>query len=130
MRERINALPFPLALVAWLNIVLGLLATIAIVFSLLQGNLIDSAAGLVSIGSALLTVGGILQKSRIVRKVVLILNWLSVPFLLSQMVVALALAPLVGLVLLIPASVVGVTLWGLMSLEAKEYFEVYPPLLY
>jgi len=128
MREHINALPLPLAVVTWLNVGLSLLTAVGIAFSLWQGLLIAMPAAIVSLALALLTIGGILKKSRLVRMVILILCWINVPFLSVALIFWLFSAPLLALVAAIRCAIVGVTLWGLMSIDAKEYFDVYPVL--
>jgi len=126
MRGRINALPFPLALVAWANIGWVLLTPLVIVFLLWQRNLRSSVwvpFGFVEIGLALLTIGGILEKSRFVRKYILRAKWLYVSCSLILTVVELSWGELTALIALLPAAIGGVTLWGLMSNEAAEYFD-------
>jgi hypothetical protein len=98
MREHINALPLPLAVVIWLNVGLSLLTAVGIAFSLWQGLLIDMPAAIVSLALALLTIGGILKKSRLVRMVILILCWINVPFLSVALIFWLFSAPLLALV--------------------------------
>src|SRR6476619_5354593 len=89
MREHIDALPLPLAVVTWLNVGLSLLTAVGIAFSLWQGLLNAMPAAIVSLALALLTIGGILKKSRLVRMVILILCWINVPFLFVALIFSL-----------------------------------------
>jgi len=124
MRQRISALPFPLAVVVWLNLVLGLLSVLLIVllFSFKTVQLM-----IISIGLALFTVAGILQKSRAARTVVLLLSGIMVVFWLGTLLVGLAVGRSSSLIFLIPAAVHGVNFWGLASKVAREYFGIHRP---
>jgi hypothetical protein len=124
MRERINTLPIPLTVVAWLHIGVVVLAAFLLVLSLWERDVRRLAGGIAAAGGELLALGAILQKSSQVRKVILILNWLCAPSLLTAAFVVLSLFPIAGLILLLPSIVVGVTLWGLMSRDARKYFGI------
>lgn len=124
MLSKISTLPGPLKAVVWLNIVSALLAAIAGLASLTTAPATEVLSNLGSAVIAALVVVGILQKSKLVRMLVLIFSWIGIVLYAIGFVFGLVMAGLIALFALIPLSIAGVTVWGLMAAPSKRYFGI------
>jgi len=69
-----------------------------------------------------LVVVGILQKSKVVRVLVLVCAWLATVSYILGLAVAISALGLIGLIVLIPLALSITTIWGLSTAETKAYF--------
>lgn len=122
MWSKISRLPGPLKVVVWLNIVAALFAAVSGLATLI---LAPPVTTLVNFGSAVvsgLIVIGIVQRSKLVRMLVLIFGWLGIVFYSIAFVWALVEIGLIGVMITIPLAISAVTVWGLMATVSKQYF--------
>ncbi|NBD37181.1 MAG: hypothetical protein GVY10_01260 [Verrucomicrobia bacterium] len=123
MLERLQILPKPLKIVAWIQIISIGLSLFAILFSLgsiPQEEMVSSFASIL-IGALILW--GILEGSNVVRIIALVLAWLG---MVSASLLVLLALPTVGVGVIAfapPLILTGITIWGLSCEESKAYFK-------
>ncbi len=123
MLERLNTLPKPLRIVAWIQIISIGLSLLAILFSLGSIPQQELVSGFASILVGALILWGILEGSNVVRIIALVLAWLG---LVSASLLVLAALPTIGIGAIAfapPLIITGITIWGLSSEESKAYFK-------
>lgn len=124
MLKKISRLPRSLKVVVWINIILVVVELVQTAFMAAQGHMDDLMTTILSIVLTILIIGGILQKSRFVRKLVLIVTWIGMVLLGFGLVAGLFTIGLPALVILFPLIIYGVTIWGLTTRQAKRYFRI------
>jgi len=124
MFSKINALPGSVRVVVWLNLIGAVLSLIAGIAIMQSGPASEVIKNIVSALISFLVVLGILQRSKTVRMLVLVLAWIAVVLFGFALVVALFAAGLAAVVIVIPLVVSVVTVWGLRTEEAKSYFRI------
>jgi len=122
MISKINALPGPLKAVVWLNLVIAALAGIGGIATLTSPKLMDAIVSLATAGISILVVLGILQRSKLVRMLILIFGWLGIALYGFSGVIAIFTIGLMAVAVLIPLGVNVLTVWGLMAASSREYF--------
>ncbi len=127
MIKRINALPTSLKVVVWVNLVIGVIGAVQTVASMQVLPLNQTVVNGLNFVCCVLVVLGILQKSRFIRILTLILSWLAVVLLGVSAIIAFFVIGLQVLAVLIPVLVSGATIWGLTTKEANIYFGLDKP---
>lgn len=126
MISRINQLPGPLRAVVWLNVILAfitLVAAIAVITSAFTDALVNIASAAISI----LVVAGILQRSKVVRTLVLIFAWLGIVFTGFGAIFALFTIGIIAVMAVIPLGINILTVWGLTAASSRRYFGIGQP---
>lgn len=123
MIKRIKSLPVPLRVVVWLNIILALWTTVETVAYSTSNPVNETIASGVSVILCCLIVLGILQASKVIRIIILVLSFLNLAFLSLGFLAALTTIGVQAFVVLIPLAINGVTVWGLLAAPSKAYFE-------
>lgn len=122
LAQRLSALPTPLKIVVWLNLVLAATSLITWLSEAtalpLQGNVQNGLDILLSV----LIVIGILQASRLIRIIVLVFSWIAVISTGIAFFFAISQIGLHAAIVLLPFSISAVTIWGLSTQRSKAYF--------
>ncbi|MEM0967655.1 MAG: hypothetical protein AAGJ81_16020 [Verrucomicrobiota bacterium] len=131
MIKKLKSLPLPLKIVAWLNIVLALWTGIEALAYSTSIPINETIASGVSVILCCLIVLGILQASKVIRVIVLVLSFLNLAFLSLGFLAALATIGVQAFMVVIPLAINGITVWGLLAAPSKAYFaeanQVLPP---
>lgn len=127
MLARISKLPGPLKLVVWINLVGGVIALISGVAEIGSTAGSEVVKGVGSAAISFLIVIGIIQRSRVVRMLVLVLSWLGVVVFGAELVIGLVLGGIAAVMILIPLAISVLTVWGLRAPESKQYFRIGAP---
>lgn len=124
MLSKLSSLPGPLKAVVWLNIVVALYTAIVGVATLTSE---PYSSVLINLGTAVisgLVVIGILQKSRMIRMLILCFAWLGMVVSGVSLVIAVYLNGLFGVVAIMPLGLNVLTVWGLRAASTKVYFGI------
>lgn len=124
MIDKVNALPKPLKVVCWLQLSLVAISAVLTVASITISTGSDAFSNILSIILSVLVVLGILQASKYIRMLVLILTCVGTFFYGFAMVVLLATLNPGGIVMVIPFGIGCLTIWGLNHKEARNYFGI------
>jgi hypothetical protein len=122
MLNQINRLPVSLKVVVWLNLILAGFTLIQAIAALQTAGSNELIAAFLNSAVSVLVAIGILQKSRIIRIIVLVLSWLSVILLGLSFIAALVTAGIKAVIISIPILITAITIWGLSTKEARLYF--------
>ena len=124
MIDKINALPKPLKIVCWLQLILAAISLVLAIVSITESTGSKAISNVINIVLPILVILGIIQASKFIRMFVLILTWVSVLIYGFLMIAIVATMNLGVIVLIIPLAIGCITIWGLSHREAKEYFGV------
>lgn len=124
MISKFSALPGSVRVVVWLNVIGAILSLIAGIAIMQSGRTSEVLKNLISAFASFLVVMGILQRSKLIRMLVLVLAWIAVVLFGFALVFAFFTVGLAAIVITIPLSFSVVTVWGLRTEEAKSYFRI------
>lgn len=123
MIQKYKVLPMSLKVVCWLNLILGTLNLVNFIITIQASTTQTQISNGANIALMFLVVLGILDKSNFIRIIVLVLSWLGLVLGGISSLAAIVSIGLVALLTLIPLIVLGITIWGLSTAEAKAHFQ-------
>ena len=124
MLRQFKNLPLSLRIVCWLQFGLSCFSLLGTVQAFAASTPSETLANILGTVLPILVVLGILQRSRFIRKLVLVLTCVGVLFYLLYLLIALITMIREGVLILIPLVISAVTIWGLNAREAKEFFRI------
>lgn len=124
MIDKINALPKPLKIVCWLQLMLAAITLVSTVYSFTASDGKEAISSVFNIVIPIIAVMGIIQASKLIRMLLLIFTLLGVIGYVYLMILIVSPKDLEGIILIIPLAIACITIWGLSHREAKEYFGV------
>ncbi len=117
-----QSLPTELKIVIWLNIIPSAINLANSLPYLVTAAARDSLQVGMDVLLAILIVVGILQASRLIRIIVLVFSWIAVVSAFIGLIPGILYMGLHALMLLLPITISGITIWGLNTQRAKTYF--------
>ena len=124
MFRQFKNLPLSLRIVCWLQFALSCFSLLGTLQAFAASTPSEILANILGTVLPLLVVLGILQRSRFIRMLVLVLTCVGVVFYLLYLLIAMITMTREGLLIFIPLVISGLTIWGLVSHQAREFFRI------
>ncbi len=124
MISKFKNTPFPLKAVCVVYLCLGVLQLIGLVFNYGEFAVQNRIVAISYAVFTVLVLLGVMEKSKFIRKLLLVIAWLEV-------VIPFLILPFLGMIagleffyLAIPFAISVFTIWGFMNRESKHYFGI------
>lgn len=125
MKGRYSDLPLSLKIVCWFHAISAAFQLVSLLIVSISGiNLEDLIIGVVGSGLSVLFILGVLDKSRFIRMVWLVLTGLTIIWLVPSMVMTAYQLGAGALFMMIPISACAFNFWSLMNRKARKWFGV------
>ncbi len=124
MFQHINKLPTSLKVVVWLNLALAAFTAIETIAAIQSTPANSVLTAFLNVAVSVLVAIGIIQRSKLIRIIVLVFSWMWIGLLGLSFVAGLITVGVRAVAILIPICITGVTIWGLSSSDARLYFGI------
>lgn len=125
MKGRYSDLPLSLKIACWFHAISAAIQLISLLLVSISGiSLQDLIIGIVGSGLSVLFILGVLDKSRFIRMVWLVLSGLTFVWLVPSLVMAAYHIGAGALFMMIPISACAFMIWSLMNRKAKGWFGI------
>ncbi len=125
MFQHINKLPTSLKVVVWLNLALAAFTAIETIAAIQSTPANSVLTAFLNVAVSVLVAIGIIQRSKLIRIIVLVFSWMWIGLLGLSFVAGLITVGVRAVAILIPICITSVTIWGLSSSDARLYFGIH-----